>query len=173
MTPGFSEQPLTLADSLSAEQTRGAALDELIVMKGICHVQLFENGIDLKEERLVDNTITTVGRNSIVDQLLASPTLGKPTHMEVGTSNTGAPGQVTDTTITGGFGRVALTSKTRSTNVLTMVGDWGAGASTGTLQEAGVWDASTAGTLWARATYTAIVKGANDTLKITWTWTIG
>lgn len=124
-----------------------------------------------KGRRVVDNLITTVGRNVITDQLLASPTLGKPTHMEVGTSATAAA--VGDTTITGGFGRVALTSKTRSTNVLTMVANWSAGASTGTLAEAGVWDAATAGTLHARATFTAIPKGANDTLQITWTWTIG
>lgn len=160
---------LALADTLAASRVRG--LEDPITLRGVCRVELFDPDGALKEHRQVENLITTVGRNSIVDNLLASPTLGKPTHMEVGTSGT-APA-VGDTTITGAFGRVALTSKTRATNVLTMVGDWAAGASTGALQEAGVWDASTAGTLWARATFTTINKAAGDTLKITWTWTIG
>jgi hypothetical protein len=136
-------------------------------------VELILRGPDgrYKARRKVKNIITTVGRNSIVDNLLASPTLGKPTHQEVGTSGTAAA--VGDTTITGGFGRQALTSKTRATNVLTMIGNYAAGVATGSLQEAGTWDALTAGTLWSRATFTTIVKGASDTLQITWTWTIG
>lgn len=138
-------------------------------LRGHVRLEVFDADGVLRDFREVDNMILTVGRNSVLDNLLASPTLGKPTHMEVGTSGT-APA-LSDTTITGGFGRVALTSKTRSTNVLTLVGDFGAGTATGTLQEAGVWDASTAGTLWSRATFTSIAKGASDTLKVTWTWT--
>ena len=160
---------LTLSDEQS--MAYGKAIDDLITLRGHVLVEVFGEDGNLKDSREIDNLITTVGRNSIVDQLLASPTLGKPTHMEVGTSGTAAA--VGDTTITGGFGRVALTSKNRATNVLTMVANWAAGASTGALQEAGVWDALTSGTLWSRATFTTINKGASDTLQITWTWTIG
>lgn len=161
---------LDLTDRL--EHGRGLSLADTITLKGHVRVELRDENGALKALREVENLITTVGRNNIVEQLLASPGAGtKVTHMEVGTSSTAAA--VGDTTITGGFGRVALTSKTRATNVLTMVGDWGAGSSTGTLQEAGCWDASTAGTLHARATFGAIAKAAGDTLKITWTWTIG
>jgi hypothetical protein len=158
-------------DELEVGVRRGGTVDDVIRLKGRMVAELYGPDGELKELREVDNLITTVGRNSVVDNLLASPTLGKPTHMEVGTSGTAAA--VGDTTITGAFGRVALTSKNRATNVLTMVGDWAAGVATGALQEAGVWDASTAGTLWARATFTTINKAAGDTLKITWTWTIG
>lgn len=145
--------------------------EELITLKGHLLVELFDHEGNLKEVREVDNLITTIGRNNIVEQLLASPTAAtKVTHMGVGTSATAAA--VGDTTITGDV-RVALTSKTRGTNVLTMVGDWGAGVATATLQEAGCWTASSGGTLDARAVYGAITKAAGDTLKITWTWTIG
>jgi hypothetical protein len=149
----------------------GREQDDSLRLVGHVMVELIGEDGQVKEQREVNNLITTVGRNSIVDQLLASPTLGKPTHMEVGTSGTAEA--VGNTTITGGFGRVALTSKLRATNVLTMVANWGAGASTGALQEAGIWDALTSGTLWSRATFTTINKGASDTLQITWTWTIG
>lgn len=150
--------------------SRGKGHADLIAVRGLVRVDLWDERGELKAFREVENLITTVGRNQIVDQLLASPTLGKPTHMGVGTSGTAAT--VGDTTITSET-RVALTTKTRSTNVLTLVGDWAAGSATQSNQEAGVWDASTAGNLLARATYSAINKGANDTLKITWTWTIG
>jgi hypothetical protein len=108
----------------------------------------------------------------IVDLLLASTAGGatKPTHMGVGTSGTAAA--VGDTTITGET-RVALTSKARSANVITYIGDWAAGVATATLAEAGLWDASSAGNLTARATFGPMAKGATDTLKLTWTWTIG
>jgi hypothetical protein len=89
--------------------------------------------------------------------------------MAVGTSGT-APA-AGDTTITGDV-TVALTSKSRTTNVVTMVGDWAAGSATAALQECGLKDGAS-GNLVGRATFTTINKGALDTLKITWTWTIG
>lgn len=144
---------------------------EALPVKGRVRLELRDADGELKETREVENLITTVGRANIVEQLLASPTAAtKVTHMGVGTSNTAAA--VGDTTITGDV-RVALTSKTRGTNVLTMVGDWAAGVATATLQEAGCWTAASGGTLDARAVFGAIAKAAGDTLKITWTWTIG
>lgn len=147
-------------------------IGELIPIKGHVLVECFhEDGTVSRRE--INNVITNAGRNMIADRLLASPTLAVPTHMGVGTSGTAAA--QTDTTITGET-RVALTSKTRGgNNIITFIGDWAAGQATATLQEAGLWmTASGAGDgLLGRVTFGSIVKGANDTLKITWTWTIG
>ena len=41
------------------------------------------------------------------------------------------------------------------------------------IAEAGIFNAGAAGTMLARATFTAINKGASDTLAITWTVTVG
>lgn len=114
----------------------------------------------------VYNTIETAGKACITDQLLASPSLTKPTHMTIGTGTPGAGslGTALDTN--------ALTSKTRNTNVLTMVGDWAAGDGTGAITEAGIRDAA-AGNYLATTSFSVINKGAADTLQITWTWTIG
>jgi hypothetical protein len=144
---------------------------ESLAMRGHLLVELFDAEGKLKDTREVDNLIVTVGKNLITDNLLASPTLGKPTHMAVGTGAT-APA-AGDTTLGTESARVALTSKTRSTNVLTLVGDYAAGTATATLTEAGVFDASSAGNMSSRATFTGIAKGASDTLKVTWTYTIG
>lgn len=161
---------LSARDDVTAGIGAGERPSDAISLRGAVKVEVIGADGAVKDTRERKNLILTVGRNMISDRLLASPTLGVPTHMGVGTSGTAAA--VGDTTITGET-RVALTSKTRSTNVVTFVGDWAAGSATGTLQECGLWDASSAGNLVGRATFTSITKGASDTLKITWTWTIG
>lgn len=121
---------------------------------------------NIKQEVQVHNTVTTAGRNAIADQLLASPTLGKPTHMGIGT------GTPSGTALGTEIDRNALTTKTRSNAVVTMVGDWAAGDGTGAITEAGIMDASSAGNTLMTTSFSVINKGANDTLQITWTLTI-
>lgn len=119
-----------------------------------------------KEVRTIYNTVTTAGKNGIADQVLASPSLNKPTHMAIGT------GTPSGTALGTELDRNALTSKTRSGAVVTMVGDWAAGDGTGAITEAGVFDASSNGNMWLSASFSVINKGASDTLQITWTLTI-
>lgn len=131
------------------------------------HIQLFdENGI-LKDERFIHNTVTTAGKNAAADQLLAAPTLGKPTHMAVGTGTPAATLLGTE------IARVALTTKTRSGAVVTMVGDYAAGTGTGVITEAGIFDVVTANTvnMHESASFAAINKLAADSLSISWALT--
>jgi hypothetical protein len=149
----------------------GKGIADSLIIAGFVVAELYDEHGVLKQREQAHNLITTVGRNQIVEQLVASPAAAtKPTHMGVGTGAV-AP-TVGDTTMTSEV-RVALTSKTRATNVLTMVGDWAAGSATQANTEAGIWDAASAGNLLSRATFSAIAKGASDTLKTTWSWTIG
>jgi hypothetical protein len=162
---------LGVSDEVRAAAKASLEQRDAIPVKGHVKIELTrEDGtVDVEE---VDNIITTVGRAMLADLVLAATSGGatKPTHIGVGTSGTAAA--VGDTTITGET-RVALTTKTRAANVLTFVGDWAAGVATGTLQETGLWDAVSAGNLTGRATFGPQTKGASDTLKVTWTWTIG
>ena len=129
---------------------------------------------ELKAVREVHNLIVNNGRDGIMDQILASPTIIKPTHMAIGTGST-APA-AGDTALGAEIDRNALTSKTRSGGVVTMVGDWAAGDGTNAaIAEAGIFSQAS-GTdathpIYSRATFTAINKGASDTLSISWTWT--
>lgn len=135
-------------------------------MKLVANMVAVLRGPDGKvKETRVANTVTTAGRNGAADQLLASPTLGKPTHMAIGTGSPGASALGTE------LDRNALTSKTRSNAVVTMVGDWAAGDGTGAITEAGVFDAASLGNMWLSASFSVINKGASDTLQITWTLT--
>jgi hypothetical protein len=136
-----------------------------MVIDANCHIVLRGSDGRIKEERTIHNTVTTAGKNGAADQALASPTLNKPTHMAVGTGSPSATALGTE------LDRNALTSKTRSNAIITMVGDWAAGDGTGALTEAGIFDAATAGNMWTSASFSVINKGANDTLQITWTLT--
>jgi hypothetical protein len=123
------------------------------------------NGDIIQQER-AHNTVTTAGKAGIADQLLLSPSLNKPTHMAIGT------GTPSGTALGTELDRNALTSKTRSGAVVTMVGDWAAGDGTGAITEAGVFDASSNGNMHLSASFSVINKAAADTLQITWTLTI-
>lgn len=121
---------------------------------------------DVTQRREITNTVTTAGKNGIADQILASPSLNKPTHMAVGTGTGGT------TALNSELDRNAFTSKTRANAVVTMVGDWAAGDGTGALTEAGVFDAASNGNMWLYTSFDVINKGAADALTITWTLTI-
>lgn len=130
------------------------------------HAVLRDEFGNIKQTVNVYNTVTTAGKAGIADQILASPTLGKPTHMAIGTGTGGT------TTLTTEIDRNALTSKTRSGAVVTTVGDWAAADGTGAITEAGLFDASSSGNMWLYSSFSVINKGASDTLSISWTITI-
>jgi len=170
---GSFPEHLGATDDLAISVGRGAVVSEDLGIRGHVRVEVRDSITgELKDWTESDNLIVTVGKNGIADQLIASPTINKPSHMAVGTGST-APA-AGDTALGAEIDRNALTSKTRSTNVVTMVGDWAAGDATNSaIAEAGIFDAASTGNLYARATFTAINKGASDTLSITWTFTIG
>ena len=164
---------LAIDDTIKPALGRVVDVAEHASVIGTCHVELFDETGQLKDERLIENLIVDVGKAAIPEQLLAAPsTHNKPTHMAIGTGST-APA-AGNTALGAEIDRNALSSKTRSTNVLTMVANWAAGDGTNAaIAEAGVFDAASTGNLYSRATFTAINKGASDTLQITWTYTFG
>lgn len=131
------------------------------------HLEVVLRGPDGKIKQRIRkyNTVTTAGKNAVMDQLLASPTLGKPTHMGIGTGTGGTTALNTE------VDRNALTSKNRSGAVVTMVGDWAAGDGTGAITEAGVFDASSTGNMHLYSSFATINKAAGDSLTLTWTLT--
>lgn len=129
------------------------------------HLILRDEYGNIKEERKLHNTVTTAGKAGAADQQIASPTLGKITHMAIGTGTGGT------TTLTTELDRNALTSKTRATNVVTMQGDWAAGDGTGAITEAGTFDASSSGNMWMYSSFSVVNKATADSLSIVWTLT--
>jgi len=128
----------------------------------------------IKDIREVDNVVTTNGKYHIADQLASTHDESEMSHMAIGTGTTAA--SASDTALESELDRNALTSRTQgsgaSANTVVYVGDWAAGDGTGSITEAGIFNASSGGTLLCRQVFSAINKGASDTLQITWTLTI-
>jgi hypothetical protein len=138
--------------------------EELKVKDNVRIILTHEDGTVVHDS--THNVVTTNGKAGIADQLLASPTLNKPTHMAIGSGVPGANALGTE------LARVALTSKTRSGAVVTLQGDFPAGTGTGALLEAGIADAGAAGNFYATTTYAVINKDPNMALTIIWTITV-
>jgi len=148
---------------------------EHVGLKGKCHVQLFGPDGKLKDEEIVMNTVTEAGDAHVADQLASSHDEAEMSHMAIGTGTTAA--DPSDTALENELDRNALTSRTQGSgaddNDVIYVGDWAAGDGTGAITEAGIFNAASGGTMLCRAVFSAKNKGANDTLKITWTFTCG
>jgi len=156
-----------LTDKISIEMNKGFTGEFNPTFNMV--LELFDEAGNLKDTRRVHNTVTQAGKNGLMDQMMATPSLAKAGWMELGT---GMGGTTTLNAYIAGS-RVALTSKLRSTNVVTMVGDFGAGVGTGAVTEAGIFDVVTQNTvnMWCYSSFTVINKAAGDSLKITWTLT--
>lgn len=125
----------------------------------------------IKATRHGHNLVVTVGAEEIA-KIVASSTSGtRPTHMGIGTSTT-APAAA-QTNLVGTATRRALNSTSRSTNQITYSCTFTTGIGTFTVQEAGLFNASSAGTMFARWLTGAFAKGASDSLTITWRLTFG
>lgn len=145
-------------------------LNDTLHMTGALDIVIKNEQGEVKEEIHVPNLVVTAGKTFIASRM-AGTSSAVMSHMAVGTSST-APA-AGDTTLGGELARVALTSTTPSTNTIQYVGTYAAGTGTGALQEAGIFNAVSAGTMLCRTTFSVINKGASDTMTITWTVTIG
>jgi len=130
-----------------------------------------ENG-NLKEDVTVNNLVVTAGKEWVAD-LMQGGTGTPMSHMAVGTGATAA--DAADTALETEAARVALSvaGGTRTGASIEFVGVYPAGTGTASLTEAGIFNATPAGTMLARTVFTAIAKGASDSLTITWTVSVG
>lgn len=137
-----------------------------------------ENG-QVKEKRSIPNLVVTVGKQLIAERLMtaspASPGFNVMSHMALGTSNT-APA-VGNTALGTQWGnRQTLETPTRTSNVIRYSCVFGPSipnSTTTTVQEAGIFNASTGGTMLCRTVFGAITKTSTDTLTINWDVTVG
>ena len=143
-------------------------MNEAIGIKGKLKIELIRDGKVIQEEN-VSNIIVTAGKSLVATLVSGS---GTPfSHMAIGTGSTTEV--VANTALGSETGRVTLTSKVATNNVIAYIGDFPAGTGTGTITEAGILNASSAGTMLNRATFSSVNKTASDALKITWSVTLG
>lgn len=141
-------------------------MKEQLQVKGMVKFLLTDEQGKVKLDMEVPNLVVSAGRSFIASRMVNASS-AVMSHMAVGTSST-AP-SAGDTTLGGEVGRVALTSSVLSSSDITYSATFGAGVGTGALQEAGILNAASSGTLLCRTTFPLINKGSSDTLQITWT----
>jgi hypothetical protein len=120
-------------------------------------------------ETRVPNLVVTAGKNFIASRMVGTAA-AVMSHMAIGTG-TGTPG-ASDTTLGTQTGRVSLSSSTASANSVTYTATFPAGTGDGAITEAGVFNASSGGTMLCRTTFPVVNKQAGDTIAITWVVTV-
>ena len=144
-------------------------LKDVVKATGNLVIELFDPNGNLKEKVEVKNLVVNGGLAFMAQRLIGVPTT--MSHMGIGTSSTAAAAAQTD--LIASSARVALTSSTNVTTTVTndtarYIATFGAGTGTGAIQEAGIFNASTAGTMLCRTVFAVINKGALDSMTITW-----
>ena len=135
---------------------------------GALHIQLFDKSGAAKDSMTVKNLVVTVGKEFIAARMVGTPTA--MSHMAIGAGGTAAA--IGDTALGSELGRSALSSAAATGAVVTYVATFGPGVGTGGVVEAGILNASSAGTLLCRTVFAVVNKGADDTMAITWTITV-
>lgn len=144
-------------------------LDDQLNLKGEVLIEIFDKAGALKESRHVKNLVVTTGKAHIAARM-AGTSSGVMSHMAVGSGSTSAANG--DTTLGTELGRVALSSIAASGAVVTHAATFPAGTGTGAVTEAGIFNASSAGTMQCRTTFAVVNKGADDAMAVTWTVTV-
>ena len=144
-------------------------LNEIFKLTGKVHVTLTNEHGEIIEQRAT-NLVVTTGKNFTASRMVGVAS-NVMSHMAVGAGTTAAA--VGDTALGSELGRVALASSSATTNVVTYTATFGAGTGTGAVTEAGIFNDASAGTMLCRVVFAVVNKGANDTMAITWTVTVG
>ena len=142
---------------------------ESVSVKGNLEVVLLDENGNQKDFRKVNNLVVAVGKDVIASRLLGN-SIPVMSHMAVGSSGTAAA--TSQTALGGELGRVSFDSATRSSNTLTYVATFPAGTGTGSLAEAGIFNAASSGNLLCRTTFSTVTKASGDTIVVTWNVTV-
>ena len=144
--------------------------DETLKLSGQLAIVLRDKDGNVKEERTEKNLVVTTGLNYIASRM-KDATATAMTHMALGSGTTAAAAGQTDlVTLLGS--REALDSTTVTANAVAYVSSFEAGDATGAVTEAGIFNASTSGTMLCRVVFSVVNKAADDTMTVTWTITL-
>lgn len=142
-------------------------INDQLEMKGSLQVRLNDEVV-----REVDNLVVTAGKGYVASRMKSDVSGGSAimSHMAIGSGSTSAAAG--DTALGSQLGRVALTSTGISGAVLTYTASFAAGTGTGAVTEAGLFNASSSGTMLCRTVFSVVNKGSSDSMTITWTVTV-
>lgn len=144
---------------------------ESIAVKGSLKIDVLDENQNVKDTRHIKNLVVATGKAHIASRMLSN-TSAIMSHMSVGGGN--VTPTTSDTLLVGETARVALDSSNVISNTITYVATFPAGTGTGSLTEAGIFNAPSAnsGTMLCRTRFDVVNKGAADIIVITWNVTV-
>ena len=145
-------------------------MEDVLKLKGDVFITVKDKDGNIKEERHEKNLVVSAGLNFICDRMEGTSE-AVMSHMGLGSGSTAAAAGDTDLESLLGS-REALDSTTVSTNTITYASSFEAGDATGSVVEAGIFNASTGGTMLCRVVFGTITKAADDTMSVTWVITL-
>lgn len=150
-----------------AEELEAATGDESLRLRTNLTLELRGPNGEVKQREEVHNLVCTAGKNKLL-AVSGGEALTAFTYVAIGTSGTAA--STADTALGAEIARSPIQTPTNPTAGQYQVQyTFPAGTGTGAIQEAGLFDAASAGNLFAHQVFAVINKGASDTLQITWT----
>ena len=150
-------------------------MKESISLKGSVNVKLIGPDGVVKQEHTDHNLVVTVGKSYLATWLAAASHAGEfMSYVGLGTLQTGpASGdtQLGAESVVGGYSR-QIGVLTSLSNVWTNTCTFAPGNGTDAIKEAGLFDLSTSGTMFAHQTFAVYNKAAGDTMIIVWSVTL-
>ena len=145
-----------------------------IQLKGTLLIEKYSYENKLIEKIEVPNLVVTTGKTYVASRMIGtSPAV--MSHMAIGGNST-TP-LVGDIGLLNELGRVGTVPGTFSFsatgNVVTYTATFGPGVGTGSIVEAGIFNAGTGGTMLCRTTFPVISKDNPEAIVITWNISVG
>ena len=145
-------------------------LNDSLKLKGRVGIVLKDKDGNVKETREIDNLVVDAGLDYIASRMEGTSS-NVMSHMALGSGTTAAAAGDTDLESILGS-REALDSTTVTDNAVAYVASFEAGDATGAVTEAGIFNASSGGSMLCRTVFSVVNKAADDTMSVTWTITI-
>jgi hypothetical protein len=145
-------------------------INEDLKLRGEVAIVLKDKDGNIKDSREIHNLVVSSGLEFICSRM-AGTSAGVMSHMALGSGTTAAAAGQTDLVSILGS-REALDSTSASSNTITYVSSFEAGEATGAVTEAGIFNASSSGTMLCRVIFPVVNKSADDTMSVSWTITL-
>lgn len=124
------------------------------------------------EKREVKNLVVDIGKAYIAQRMRDTSIPAQMSHIGIGTGTSSSTAGMTALQTEVGTRSTVSTSVTANTITYTSVFGIGNPGTTQNLTEAGIFNASTVGTMLARVTFASVAKAPGDVVTIVWAITI-
>jgi len=145
-------------------------LNDTLKLTGRVGIVVRDKNGNVKETRDEKNLVVDAGLDFIASRM-KDTTDDAMTHMALGTGTTAAAADDTDVETIAGS-RETLDSTTVTDNTIKYVCNFEANDVTGAITEAGIFNASTGGSMLCRVVFSAVNLTSTDSISVDWTITI-